>query len=132
MIALSDVVLNGQKLTSTQQVDELEDFMNESSNERLIRTANGTAEIYLTDDAVCVTSQGSNGMIVNKYGTTLDGKIHLAPDPNNVRISGFWTLNNELLTCIPSTLYTPIPTLVYDEPPAVGVIQSLAKYYSSL
>lgn len=132
MPTLSEIVINGKQLSSTDQIAELEDFLNEGADERLITTKDGTAEIYLKNDAVCITSQGSNGMVVNKFGTTIDGKIHLAQDPNNIRIGGFWTLNNELLTCLPSTLYTPIPTLVYDEPPAIGVIHSIAKYLDSL
>lgn len=124
--------MNGEQLNSTEQVTELQDFINLNSDERIIRTAKGSAEIYLTEDAVCVTSDGHNGMVVNKYGTTIDGKVNLVQDPNNIRISGFWTLNNELLTTLPSTLYTPIPVLVYDEPASIVEVQSLASYLQEM
>ena len=131
-VSNAEVVINGQELSSADQVQELQDFLDESQDERIIRTKTGSAEIYLKDDAVCITSQGSNGIIVNQYGTTVDGKFHIAQDPNNIRVAGFWTLNNELLTTLPSTIYTPIPVLVYDEPPAIQVVQGYVSYLGNL
>jgi hypothetical protein len=131
-ITLSEVVMNGKELSSTEQVAELQNFINEAADERIIRTRKGSAEIYLQEEQINITVGGSNGVIINENGSTFDGKVHLAQDPNNIRIGGFWCFNNELLTCLPSTIYTPIPTLVYDEPGAVAEVQAYTSYVSGL
>lgn len=129
---MSEVVINGEELSSTDQVNELQSFLDESTDERIFKCNTGSAQIYMKNDAMVLSSKSTNGIVINEYGTTVDGKFHIAQDPENIRVAGFWTLNNELLTTLPSTIYTPIPVLVYNEPPAIGVVQSLTKYLSSI
>lgn len=132
MIKNAELKFNNKPLTSTEQVKELQSIMDEASDERIIKAKGGTAEIYIKGNALCLTSGGDKGMIVNESGTTIDGQFHIAKSPDDVRINGFWKFNHELLTTVPSTLYTPIPVLVYDEHPAVKTIQSIVKFLSEL
>lgn len=99
--------------------------------EKKFSTPNGQAEITIQENSVCITNL-SNGIIVNNYGTLIDGKIHLGRVPSDIRISGFWVLNDKLLTGLPSTVYTPIPTLVYKEPPTIKYAQKFMKLLKAL
>ena len=57
----------------------------------------------------------------------MKGKIHLATNPEDIRINGFWVLNPELLSCLPSTIYTPIPVLKYSDPPFAKNVTAMFK-----
>jgi hypothetical protein len=120
-----ELTFNGQSFTTADLFVKQQNNFNENQDERLIRAKDGKAEALVKKDAMCLTSGGTNGVIINTTGTTIDGRIHLAKGPSEIRINGFWKLNDELLTTLPSTLYTPIPVLVYDDHPGVVTIQSL-------
>lgn len=96
-------------------------------DERILASAEGMAQIYITPDAISITNQ-SNGIHVSQYGTILDGKVHIGREPSDIRIALYWVLNNELLTTLPSTTYTPISVLKYSEPPCIKWVQTLAKF----
>jgi len=86
-----------------------------ANDERKYSTLKGTAELLIQDKAIYITHV-QNGMLICEHGTIIKGPSHLADTPSNVRINGFWVFNDELLTTIPSTTYTPIPVLEYKEP----------------
>ena len=46
-----------------------------------------------------------------KLGNFIKGPISLTAHPTNIRIHGLWTLNPQLLSCIPSTIVTPVSVL---------------------
>jgi hypothetical protein len=91
----------------------------------------GDAEIFLSLNGIVVMNK-ANGLTVDEYGTSLDGKISLGRPPSDLRIGGFWIFNDKLMTCLPSTNYTPLPTLVFKEPPNVKYIQKIVGLISSL
>lgn len=107
------------------------DEVDTSIDERKISSRDGTAQILVSPEEITITNK-SNGIIVNQYGTTIDGLIHLGKEPGDIRISGFWVLNNELLTTLPSTTYTPISVLKYKEPPYIKWAQRMFKIVSKL
>ncbi len=74
----------------------------------------GKAQIWITGDRI-VTSYMNNGVVVDQNGIILAGPTHIVGTPSNLRVAGFWAFNDELLTTLPSTTYTPIPTLIYKE-----------------
>lgn len=47
----------------------------------------------------------------DRLGNIIKGPVSLTAHPNNIRIHGLWTLNPQLLSCIPSTLVTPVSVL---------------------
>lgn len=103
----------------------------EELDERLISCLDGNAQIHITPQEMSITN-GSNGLVVNNYGSVIDGKVHFGRTPSDVRIGSFWTFNDELLTTLPSTTYTPIPVLKYSEPPYVKWLQKFSQFVSGL
>ena len=100
-------------------------------DERILATAEGTAQIHITPEAISITNK-ANGVHISQHGTVLDGKIHIGREPSDIRIAGYWILNNELLTTIPSTTYTPISVLKYSEPPYIKWVQTLTSFGSKI
>lgn len=111
--------------------DEIDDntLIRVDLDERKFSTLNGTAEMLIQDTAIHVTNTG-NGVIVNQNGTITKGPQHLAEEPSGIRINGFWVLNDDLLTTIPSTTYTPIPVLKYKDSPYIKMIRESIKFWS--
>lgn len=85
-------------------------------NTRKISTDEGKAQIWVTDDYITIVSSDT-GIGVTKDNVIIAGRLAIKNAPSEVRINGFWVLNEEILTCLPSTTYTPIPMLVYKDPP---------------
>ena len=51
------------------------------------------------------------------FGVMLSGQLSLSASPDQISFGGgYWRFNPLLLTCLPSTTPTPIPTLVKDTP----------------
>jgi len=96
-----------------------------SQDHRKVSTKGGSAQLYIGLD-VLKLSQQQNGIIVNKDGTIIKGNMHLARDPSKIKVSGYWCLNEELLTGLPSSIYTPIPVLVYKEPPFATIVRRVS------
>lgn len=129
----AELVMGGKKVSSVNTVAELQNLLNVELDERIIKTRKGSAEIYIKEDTVCISSKGKNGVAVHSNGVLIDGdRIHLATEPHQIRINGFWVLNDELLTTLPSTIYTPISTLVYSEPMAAEEIQNYMRFLNGI
>lgn len=91
----------------------------------------GDAQLAV-DETSLVMMNKSNGLNINEFGTCISGAISIGRTPGDIRTGGFWVLNDKLLTGLPSTTYTPIPVLVYKEPPAIKYVQRLASTLSSI
>lgn len=87
-----------------------------TQNFRKISTDSGTAQIWVEDDVITIT-RGEVGIGINKDCIVFSGRTHMTKNIEQNRVNGFWTWNPELLTCLPSTTYTPIPVLLYTDPP---------------
>lgn len=114
----------------TQDVDDM-NLVKHEQDHRKIATRTGSAQIYITDNLV-VVSNGANGLLVNDRGTAVVNPFHIATDPSQTRINTFWVINDEIMTTLPSTVYTPIPMLRYKKPAVVDQISDLAKKISAL
>ena len=87
-----------------------------NTGEKLLCTEEGNAEVYVTDDTVFISNQDI-GVTVGANGTYIQGPLSLSAAPADIRINGNWVLNEELLTTLPSTLFNPVQTLLYKDPP---------------
>jgi hypothetical protein len=54
-------------------------------------------------------------------GNIIKGPLSIAADAHQIRVSGITTLNPLLTTCFPSTIVTPMPTLMWAIPSAAAV-----------
>jgi hypothetical protein len=87
-----------------------------ANDTRKLSTKKGKAQVFVSDTTVAVSNE-NNAVIVNDKGVVIAGRTHITKNPSNIRINGFWVFNEELLTTVPSTTYTPIPVLLYKEIP---------------
>lgn len=121
---------NGLSLSGGSKMDELEskgEVIKPKLNTRKLSTDSGLAQVWVEDDQITI-SRAENGVCINKDNVIIAGKLHIANDIQKLRVNGFWTFNEELLTCLPSTTYTPIPVLLYTDPPyakRAGALMSL-------
>jgi hypothetical protein len=87
----------------------------------------GNAQLWITKNRIIVSYQ-ERGLVVDQNGVIIAGQTHLTATPSALRICGFWVFNDELLTTLPSTTYTPIPVLVYKESPYIKYAKTLTDY----
>lgn len=102
--------------STVEQKEQNGEVIKPKQNTRKLSTDDGTAQIWVEDDTVSIT-RGEVGLQVNKDCVIISGRVGITTDIEKTRVQGFWTYNPELLTCLPSTLYTPIPVLLYTDPP---------------
>jgi hypothetical protein len=78
----------------------------------------GQPYLIVTEDEIIIV--GDSTQVVNvspDFGTMLSGKISFSAMPDQISIGGgYWRFNPLLLSCVPSTTPTPIPTLVKADP----------------
>lgn len=123
-------IVTKKKRTATDVAYQTE-HLNFSDDERIIQTKTGTAQLYVGKDIIAMAHKG-NGVLVTDVGTLIGGNLHITKVPSSIRMSSFWTFNDELMTTVPSTTYTPIPVLVYSEPPYAKQLARVTKLLSSL
>jgi hypothetical protein len=111
------------KITSSA-VKEKTKKIQPKQDHRKFSLPDGIPQLLVTADKVSMTYKDS-GITVSKDGVVYGGKMHLAADIRDIRVNGFWTFNTELLTCLPSTLYTPMPVLKYNTPPFAETVAKL-------
>lgn len=87
----------------------------------------GNAQLWITKNRIIVSYQ-ERGLVVDQNGVIIAGQTHITATPSALRICGFWVFNDELLTTLPSTTYTPIPVLVYKESPYIKYAKTLTDY----
>jgi predicted nucleic acid-binding protein len=119
-------------LITSERLQELSQYINVQDGNLAYRAKSGKAELLITKDKAVLSSHYKNAVVVNEYKTTIVGPIHLSPNPSEIQISGYWKFNDEILTCLPSTLYTPIPVLKFREPLFAEEVNGLAKIESAL
>jgi hypothetical protein len=122
MITIDDVL-------SLADIDD-NSLIRVENDERRFSTLNGQAEVLIQDKAIHMTNS-SNGVVVYEHGVVTKGAQHLAETPSGIRINGFWVLNDDLLTTLPSTTYTPIPVLKYKASNYVKMIKGSIDFWST-
>lgn len=109
---------------SADAVEQSTKNVQPGQDHRKISLPEGLAQLLVTDKKITLTYK-DHGVAVTEGGTIIKGKMHFAADIKDIRINGFWTFNTELLTCLPSTLFTPMPTLKYNTPPFAETVATL-------
>lgn len=76
-----------------------------------------SATLKLYDDKVIIAGSADHHISSDSiFGNFISGKTSILADVAQIRVSGMWTLNPVLLSCIPSTQTTPNATLRLDIP----------------
>ena len=74
--------------------------------------AQGTAELYVDDAKAVITADKGIGVVAHKdHGVAIQGELAIKAKPQEVYIGFLYMFNDMLMTTLPSTIYTPIPTL---------------------
>jgi hypothetical protein len=76
-----------------------------------------SAVLKLYDDKIIMAGSADHHISSDSiFGNFISGKTSILADVAQIRVSGMWTLNPVLLSCIPSTQTTPNATLRLDIP----------------
>jgi len=101
----------------------------EHKGEKVLKTspaADGPI-IAVNDDSSSIRGNADEGIYVFKDGGNLiKGKLSLATEPHNIRLSGLTTLNPLITSGFPSTIVTPIPATIWALPTA-AIIKPILK-----
>jgi hypothetical protein len=78
----------------------------------------GQPTVAVTEDEIILAADANNVVRVDPdFGVLLSGKLSLSATPDQISFGGgYWRFNPLLLTCLPSTTPTPIPTLIRSTP----------------
>lgn len=90
--------------------------------------------VVVEGDAIHLTASKTNSIdMSDKFGTTIGGILSLSMMPDQISIGGgYWRFNPLLLSCLPSTTPTPIPTLVKAVPRLTQAQQDVSSSVSGL
>lgn len=74
--------------------------------------------VIVTQDEINIVGDSGNAIHLDPdFGVLISGKVlSLAAMPDQIAIGGYWRLNPLLISCVPSTTPTPVPTLVPSVP----------------
>ncbi len=104
-----------------------------SRQTKLIKASSGrSAAIAVTPSLIDISAPDTDKgapmgiSVVAGAGTVLRGSVGFTGSPGEIRINGMWKMNNLLLSAAPSTIMTPIPTLLFSPP-----MESIAKHMAS-
>lgn len=92
-----------------------------------LSSKDGNAEIYLSKDTIVMATDSTTALAINDGCIIIDGRVHFSNSPNHMYVQGFWKFNEELLTTIPSTLFNPVQTLIFQYPPYVKKASKIVK-----
>lgn len=78
----------------------------------------GQPYLAVTEEGLNLVADKTHGLVIDtKFGITVGGNFSFSMMPDQISLGGgYYRLNPLLISCIPSTTPTPIPTLVKDIP----------------
>lgn len=79
--------------------------------------------VEVNDDSASIRGNSNYGFFTFRQGggNIIKGPLSIATDPHQIRVAGITTLNPLLTTCFPSTIVTPMPTLMWSLPSAAAI-----------
>lgn len=101
---------------------------------RILKDKPDSTSFVVSGDNYSQLVSGPNSVTTtNDSGVYINGPLSISSQVDNIKIGGIFKLNPLLSTCLPSTMITPIPTLVMDLPvknlattsSLVGLIESV-------
>jgi len=121
--------------TVDQDLKDLERFRNRprTIDTKLIKTSSETLTAisvtpYSIDLSAASAASGDPvGLsVVASTGTVIRGPLGISGSPGDIRVAGLWKFNDLLLSGMPSTIMTPIPTVIFSPP-----LESVARFAKS-
>lgn len=97
------------------------------------RHGDAKAFVKLSDAAV-VMAGGPDHAIASDdvFGNIVKGPVSFTGRPGQIRVAGFWTFNDLLTSMIPSTVVTPMPTLIFNPPTSTLKLAEIVEDLTSL
>ena len=78
--------------------------------------ADATAGVVASKNAVRMNGTKENYVMADERGVTINGPMSIVSGSSQVRYSGLWTMNAELMLSLPSTMATPTPVMTINPP----------------
>lgn len=84
---------------------------------RVLKTSADSSSMVIAGESYSQITAGPNSVTADRYGGVfINGALSITSQVDNIKIGGIFRLNPILSSCMPSTMITPIPTLVMDLP----------------
>ena len=84
---------------------------------KILKTSAGSSSMVIAADSYSQITSGPMSVTADRDGGVfINGPVSFTSQVDNIKIGGIFKLNPLLSTCMPSTMITPIPTLVMDIP----------------
>lgn len=118
---LTDGSLIGSNVPESMSQTELEEAMSVNPQElrfKLLKANEYADSSIKASEKYSSLIGDSNTRITStsKFGNFIIGPTTFSAHPENIRIGGVYRLNGLMTSTMPSTIITPIPTLVFDFP----------------
>lgn len=84
---------------------------------KVIKNTPASSSMVIAGDTYSQITSGANSVTSTRdSGNFINGPLSISSTVDNIRVGGFYRFNPQLSTGLPSTMMTPIPTLVFDIP----------------
>lgn len=84
---------------------------------KVLKVSPDSSSMVIAGDGYSQITSGPNSVTAQRdSGVYINGALSLTSQVDNIKVGGIFRLNPLLSTCMPSTMITPIPTLVMDLP----------------
>jgi hypothetical protein len=78
--------------------------------------SDSVAGVSVSKNTVRVHGNKDNYVMADERGVTINGPMSFVSGSDQIRIGGLWTMSNQLMLSLPSTMATPTPTLMINPP----------------
>lgn len=84
---------------------------------KVIKTRPESSDMLIAGEGYTqITSKANSVSVTGDAGTFINGPVSFGSQIDSIKVGGIFKFNPILASCLPSTLVTPIPTLVMDMP----------------
>lgn len=84
---------------------------------KVIKDTPQSSCMLIAGDSYSQITAGPNSITTTReHGNFINGPLSISSNIDNIRVGGLYKFNPQLSTGLPSTMMTPIPTLVFDIP----------------
>lgn len=96
------------------------------------KTPDSNSGVLIRETGVEIAGGKVNRVIVSEeFGVIIKGKVGFTNLPEDVQFGGLWKFNSQLISTVPSTIMSPVPTLDFGLP-ALGMAVGLRKILTNL
>lgn len=84
---------------------------------KVLKTTPDSSSMVIAGEGYSQIASGPNSITAQREsGIYINGAVSFTSQVDNIKIGGIYKLNPILSSCVPSTMITPVPTLVMDLP----------------